>query len=126
MAIFKKTKKEEEKKAVKADASAEANQAVVLAKDLSWVLRSPRITEKAALSAEKNVYVFNIATKATKDDVKGAIEEVYKVKPVKITTVKVPSKIVTRRKRGGVTTGKKSEGKKAYVYLKKGESIEFA
>jgi large subunit ribosomal protein L23 len=130
MAIFKKTKEaKEEKKAVKADTSVakkDTKQTVVLAKDLSWVLRSPRITEKSALSAEKNVYVFNIATKATKSDVKGAIEELYKVKPVKISTAKIPSKIVTRRKRGGVTTGKKIEGKKAYVYLKKGDVIEFA
>jgi large subunit ribosomal protein L23 len=126
MAIFK--KKEETKKAAEATSvdAKETKQVVQTAKDLSWVLRSPRITEKSALSAEKNVYVFNVATKASKTDIKQAIEELYKVKPTKVRTTSIAEKVVTRRKRSGVTTGKKSGGKKAYVYLKKGDVIEFA
>ncbi len=87
---------------------------------VSDVLRAPRITEKATFSADKNVYVFDIATDASKIDVALAIEDVYKVKPVKVATAKVPSRKVFYRGKRGVAKA----GKKAYVYLAKGDKIE--
>ncbi len=85
------------------------------------VLLSPRVTEKAAIKSGDNVYSFNIDPRAGKKDVAEAIEVIYGVTPVKINTIKVPRKNVTRR---GIK-GKKSVGKKAMVFLKKGDSIEF-
>lgn len=85
------------------------------------VLRSPRITEKATDEAEKrNAYVFNVNPSANKIEVKEAIKRLYSVTPVKVRIVSIPGKLRTRK---GIT-GKSAEGKKAYVYLKKGETIE--
>lgn len=86
------------------------------------VIHRPRITEKAALVTEGNVYVFDVAMRATKKEIAIAINEHYKVTPIKIHTVRLaPRKIVSRtRNRRGQTAGLK----KAYVYLKKGERID--
>lgn len=121
MAVFKKKKEEKEVTAeVQSDAAAHVG-----THDATWVLKGPRITEKAALIAEKGVYVFNIDPRATKADVARAIADAYKVTPVKVNIAKAPRKQVTRRTRAGVTSGYKKGNKKAYVYLKKGETIQF-
>lgn len=80
-----------------------------------------RITEKAALLADKsNVYVFNVAQTSTKKSIASSIKDTYKVTPVKVRVAKIPS----RRKFVRGNWGVKSGGKKAYVYLKKGDKIE--
>lgn len=86
----------------------------------SNILIRPHITEKATMSSEASVYVFEIATKATKHTVAKAITELYKVTPVKIRTVSIPAKNTFVRGKRGTSAGYK----KAYVYLKKGETIE--
>ena len=83
------------------------------------ILISPRVTEKAALAGENNVYVFNVTTSANKPEIKKAIEEVYKVSPKKVRIVQIPSRKTFIRGRRGKT----ARAKKAYVYLKKGDSI---
>jgi large subunit ribosomal protein L23 len=93
-------------------------------KDLSSVLKKPRITEKGAvISGTNNVYPFNVRIDATKKDIKEAVKLIYKVNPVKIAVVTIPAKSVRSRRTGKI--GTKSGGKKAYVYLKKGDKIEF-
>lgn len=89
-------------------------------KDYSTILKRPRITEKATATSESSVYVFDIEKGATKKDVSTAVSLFYKVTPRKITTVTVPAKRVFVRGKWGVSKGHK----KAYVYLKKGETIE--
>ncbi len=89
-------------------------------KDLNHILVHPRITEKATRSSESSVYVFNIDARTTKAHVKAAFVEKYKVTPVRINTVTIPAKNVFVRGK----SGKKSGYKKAYVYLKKGTTIE--
>jgi len=96
--------------------------AVFLQKDYARVLRAPRITEKATTLSEKGVYVFEVDVKATKHDVMRAIEDLYKVKPVKVNISQIPAKKVSSKKRG--VFGMKARGKKAYIYLKKGDTIE--
>jgi large subunit ribosomal protein L23 len=91
---------------------------------LSDVLRNPRITEKAAVSSESGVYVFDISPRATKRDVIRAVQQIYKVSPIKANVTSVPSK--TKRNARSGKTGVKSGGRKAYVYLKKGETIIIA
>lgn len=84
------------------------------------ILRSPRVTEKAALQNQDSVYVFEVRVDASKRDIDYAIRSIYNVEPVKIRTAPIPRKTVQRRKgRKGFT----SKGKKAYVYLKEGDSI---
>ncbi len=87
----------------------------------SSVLR-PRITEKASFSSElSNVYTFEVTKESTKKDIAAFIETTYKFKPLKVHIAKIPSKKVYSRGKRGVKRG----GKKAYVYLKAGEKIEF-
>lgn len=93
-------------------------------KDLTWILKNPRVTEKAALQAEGGVYVFEVNQDATKADVAQAVSEVYKVNPVAVNIAKTPAKKVVRRKANGIKSGFKSGIKKAYVFLKKGDTIE--
>jgi len=82
---------------------------------------SPRITEKSAIGADKGVYTFNVAPSANKNEIKKAIKLVYGVTPLRVSVTKITSKVVMRR---GVL-GEKGGGKKAVVYLKKGDKIAF-
>jgi len=86
------------------------------------ILLEPRITEKGAYLSAMGAYVFNVAKTATKHDVAAAVKRIYKVTPRKVTTVRVPSKVVQTR--GTNRMGATVSGKKAYVYLKKGETID--
>jgi large subunit ribosomal protein L23 len=85
------------------------------------VLRNPRITEKASVHMSVGIYAFDIAETATKRSVMHAIYELYKVRPRAVHIVNIPRKMrrSTRTGKKGMTGG----GKKAYVYLKKGETI---
>lgn len=85
------------------------------------VLKHARITEKATMLSMNNVYTFDIAAQATKRDVIGAIRAIYGVVPAKVTVVTKQSK--TRRSMRTGIVGKTGGGKKAYVYLKKGDTI---
>lgn len=88
----------------------------------SQILLSPRITEKGAYLSEAGVYVFNVAGNANKVQIADAIRETFKVTPRKVTVVAVPGKSVMTR--GTNRKGRTAGGKKAYVYLKKGDTIE--
>jgi large subunit ribosomal protein L23 len=72
--------------------------------------------------AQDGVYVFNISKDANKSQIVDAIRELFKVTPRKVTVVTVPRKAV--RTRNTTRTGYTRGGKKAYVYLKKGDTIE--
>ncbi len=85
------------------------------------IIKNPRITEKASNAVERNVYTFDVAGSANKNEISKAIFELYKVKPVRVNVLSVPSKnVIMKGKRGT-----KSGGKKALVYLKEGDKIEF-
>jgi large subunit ribosomal protein L23 len=129
MALLKSKKNKEKKAEKKVDnkkAEKEVNNTVNWStdRDLSRVIVRPRITEKAAIVSEDGVYVFDVSSDATKTMIKEAIEKIYKVSPRKIRITKVPSKLIRIRGERG-KRGVKTGGKKAYVYLKKGDSIEF-
>ncbi len=91
-------------------------------KHASHILLNPRVTEKGAYLSELGVYVFNVAVTANKKEIAEAVKEIFKVTPLKVRVVAIPKKQVFTRgtNRFGTTAG----GKKAYVYLKKGETIE--
>lgn len=85
------------------------------------VLIRPRITEKAALmSHDSNVYAFEVTRGATKKSIIASVKDAFKVTPLKVRMVAIPKKNVFVRGKRGVKGG----GKKAYVYLKKGDKIE--
>lgn len=92
--------------------------------NVASALIKPRITEKAALLLEKNVYTFEIPKGASKYDVRDAVKSLYKVTPTQV-------RIVNRQPRQSMSTmrGRKvkvSGLRKAYVYLKKGDRIDLA
>jgi len=88
----------------------------------SPLIKAPRVTEKSAINAEKGIYTFNVAPIANKNELKKAIKFVYGVTPARISITQIAKKTVARR--GIVST--KQGGKKAVVFLKKGDKITFA
>lgn len=95
------------------------NKQIFVSPNVERILKNPRVTEKATLSAEQNVYVFDVVMDANKFQIKQAVKSLYKVTPVKVNVVTVPSKRIIYRGKRGVKPG----GKKAYVYLKEGDKI---
>lgn len=84
------------------------------------VIKRPLITEKATRGKELGQYVFAVAIKATKTDVRRAIETLFKVKVDAVQTLRMPG----RTKRVGQHQTLTSDWKKAVVTLKQGQSIE--
>lgn len=91
---------------------------------LAHVLKKPWLSEKALIGTEAGCYVFAIPADATKHDVKAAIEKYYKVTPRQVRIANLPAKKVSLRTRRG--EGTRARRHKAYVYLKKGDTIQFA
>ena len=85
------------------------------------IIKNPRITEKASFNIEQNVYTFDIAKSANKTEIKKAIFALYKVHPVKVNVLTIPKKNIMSKGKAGTKGG----GRKALVYLKKGDKIEF-
>ena len=84
-------------------------------------LKKPLLTEKSSIQRElNNTYVFEVAPKATKKEVKLLIEDLFKVEVKKVNVVTCLGKT----KRVGKYEGKTRKRKKAYVSLKEGFSIE--
>lgn len=88
------------------------------------IIRAPWFSEKALMATEKSVYTFGVSTRATKAEIAGAIKEIYKVTPKKIRIVNLPAKKKAMRTKRGV--GVRVARRKAYVYLNKGDTIQFA
>ena len=84
------------------------------------VIRAPRISEKTARLAESNQYVFEVASTATKADVKAAIEQLFSVTVEAVNVVNAKGKTKTFRFR----SGRRSDQRKAYVRLAEGQSID--
>ena len=84
------------------------------------IIRYPSITEKnSSLRTHQNKYVFEVDPKATKPEIKKAVEKVFDVKVVGINTMLVKGK----HKRMGRYAGYQSDWKKAIVKLAPGQTI---
>ena len=86
------------------------------------VIVSPAITEKSTMASENNQVVFNVAKKASKPEIKAAVEALFGVKVTAVNTLVRKGKI--ERFRG--TIGRQSDVKKAIVTLADGQSIDVA
>ena len=84
------------------------------------VIVSPIITEKATMVSENNQVVFRVAPKATKPEIKAAVEALFGVKVTAINTLVRKGK--AKRFKGRV--GRQSDIKKAIVTLAAGQSID--
>ncbi|MGL5942732.1 MAG: 50S ribosomal protein L23 [Waterburya sp.] len=89
------------------------------ARDLADLILKPIITEKGTMQMELNKYVFDVLPKATKPDIKAAIESLFDVTVVKVNTLTLPRK----KRRVGRFIGYKAQYKRAIVTLKDGDSI---
>ena len=118
------TSKKGAEKAAEIAAELKGEAVAAMKGDFAHVLHTPRITEKASMAMEGSVYVFHVAPNANKRQILAAVQNVYNVKPVKVAVVNVKPK-ETRNMRTG-KKGMKGGFKKAYVYLKKGETIMIA
>ena len=77
------------------------------------IILAPVVTEKSNSEMQLGKYTFRVANKATKVDVKNAVEKLFGVRVLKVNTMKVLGK----EKRVGVHTGKTSDWKKAIVTI---------
>ncbi len=121
MALFSRSKKEEQKTDAIPATPAQKPSAQA---DLSHVLQHARITEKAGMHQAEGVYTFDVSSKATKRDIMHAVESLYGVSPRKVAVVTIPSKMKRNMRTG--RAGVKKGGRKAYVFLKKGDTITIA
>jgi len=87
---------------------------------MHYVIKKPIVTEKNSLMAEvSNTYAFEVDRKATKTDIKQAVESLFDVKVRAVNT----SICRNRSKRTKMGTTKVKYWKKAMVKLAKGEKI---
>jgi len=90
------------------------------------VLIKPIVTEKSTKSSEKLLkYAFKVNKEANKLEIKKAVEAAYNVQVDTVNTQVTVGKKKSRQTKRGVATGIKAAYKKAYVTLKKGETIDF-
>ena len=89
------------------------------------VIERPVITEKAANQSENGVYTFLVRSWANKHSVADAVEVLYGVRPVKVRIVKRPAKRKRVRVQGREREyGMTAEKKKAYIFLREGDTIK--
>ncbi|MDB9312284.1 50S ribosomal protein L23 [Spirulina sp. CS-785/01] len=88
-------------------------------RQLADLIIKPIVTEKATLLLEQNKYVFDVLPKATKPEIKAAIESLFEVKVTKVNTHRPPRK----KKRVGRFIGYKPQYKRAIVTLAEDDQI---
>ena len=84
------------------------------------IIVAPVVTEKSTAVASKGTYVFKVASDATKEEIKAAVEKLFNVTVSNVRTLNVKGK--SRRTVHGI--GKRSDWKKAYVTLPEGTNID--
>ncbi len=77
------------------------------------IILAPVVTEKSNSEMQEGKYTFKVAKKATKVEIKNAVEKLFEVKVLKVNTMTVKGK----EKRVGVHQGKTSDWKKAIVTI---------
>ena len=86
------------------------------------VIQRPVVTEKSSIARdEENIATFRVDPRATKHEIKRAVEQLFEVKVEGVRTMQQPGK----KKRVGKSVGRKPAWKKAIVELAEGQSIEF-
>ena len=84
------------------------------------ILKAPVITEKSQIAKSEGKYTFKVSPKATKTEIKEAIEKIFNVKVSAIRTINVKPK----KRRVGRYTGLTNRTKKAIVTLAEGQTID--
>ena len=84
------------------------------------IIKAPVVTEKSTNGKNLNQYTFKVSPKATKIEIKEAIEKIFNVEVKEISTLNVK----TKKKKKDSYTGLINRSKKAIVTLKAGQTIE--
>ena len=85
------------------------------------LLVRPIMTERSTILKEKhNQYIFEVTPRASKPDIRRAVEELFKVDVVSVRTMNVRGKF----RRVGRSEGKRPDWKKAVVTLAQGQKID--
>lgn len=90
------------------------------ARDMIDLVIRPILTEKATMLMEQNKYCFDVASKATKPEIKAAIEQIFDVRVESVNTHKPPRK----KRRVGRFIGYRAQYKRAIVTLAEGSSLQ--
>lgn len=86
------------------------------------VLLAPHVSEKVSnLGDAANQYAFKVARDATKGEIKAAVEHIFNVQVVGVSTLNVKGKL----KQSVRGTSRKPNWKKAYVRLAAGQTIDY-
>ena len=90
--------------------------------DIYKVIREPHITEKGTLAKEmSNQVCFRVDRRANKVEIRKAVEAMFKVKVIDVTTMNMRGK----KRRIGKSIGRRPDWKKALVRIAPGEDITF-
>lgn len=92
--------------------------------DARDIIIAPLVTEKSMTNTVASQYTFEVNPRASKTQIKHAVQEIFKVDVTKINTVNVLGKLKNFARKGVRTAGKQSDWKKAIVTLKPGQKIE--
>jgi large subunit ribosomal protein L23 len=93
--------------------------------DIRQIILKPVITERSAMLKERDSkFVFEVDPRANKREIKHAIEKLFGVTVLEVRTAVLRGKPKTTFMRAGRFTGRRSDRKKAYVTLAKGENID--
>jgi large subunit ribosomal protein L23 len=84
------------------------------------IVLAPHITEKSTMLSEANAVVFRVAPRATKPEIKAAVEALFNVKVANVNTLVTKGK--SKRWKG--KPYQRSDVKKAIVTLAEGQSID--
>jgi len=85
------------------------------------VIREPVLTEKGTDDqGDRNAYHFRVPMDANKVEIRQAVEKLFKVKVLKVNTLRMMGKA----RRRGYVAGMTPDWKKAMVTLKEGDTIE--
>ena len=77
------------------------------------IILAPVVTEKSSTDMQEGKYTFKVAKKATKVEIRNAVEKLFEVKVLKVNTMTVKGK----EKRVGANSGKRPDWKKAIVTI---------
>jgi len=88
---------------------------------LYHIIQAPILTEKGTDdTSDRNAYHFRVPVDANKVEIRRAVEHLFKVKVVRVNTLRVQGKV----RRRGYNAGRTPDWKKAMVTLRAGDTIE--
>ena len=86
------------------------------------IIRRPVISEKSYALLDQNVYTFEVSPDANKVEIRQAVEAIFDVKVLKVTTANRKGK--RKRNRRALTFGRRPDTKRAIVTLVEGDRID--